>query len=222
MRFRLSLCLGVLCLCVAEDRLLAGVLRVNSPADMPITTTIGFDGYASDTVANGLYAAQGITFTRDDGAAIPLWDCTSDGRATTSPPNVLATLMVPNKSWVSHLNVVSASPLLGIGAYFGNDQADPRFSSMRLSAFDLSGHLLGSVQVAVNNNTSVDQFIGLRSDVPFSRARFENLDNAQVPSTWFAVVIDDLVVAAVPEPAALWVFAVAMTCLLRRIRRIAP
>ena len=107
---------------------------------------------------------------------------------------------------VTHLNLNSTTPLTSIGAYFGNDQNDPDFTQIRLSAWDASNTLLGSVTVSANQNTSVDQFIGLRSDTPFSRVRLENLDATGAPSRYNSVVIDNLTFVAVPEPSARTLF----------------
>jgi len=122
------------------------------------------------------------------------------GRVTTSPDNVLATVSdsAINSSYVSHLNVLSSSPLVAMGAYFGNDQGDPDFSSIRMSVYGMSGELLGFVDVSANQNTSVDQFIGVRSDVPFSRVRFENFSASGAESQSYSVVLDDLVFAVSP------------------------
>jgi hypothetical protein len=89
------------------------------------------------------------------------------------------------------------------------------FKQFKLSVFDGSGNLLGSVEIACNLNADLDQFIGLRSDVAFARARFEH------DAPGFGVAIDDLSFSAIPEPAALsWVAGgVAMLLSRRRLRR---
>ena len=158
--------------------------------------TINFDDHPANVAVNTLYQSQGITFTRDDGQGIPIFDWSSLGRTTTSPPNVLATLYQPpfSNSYVTHLNVVADAPLVGLGAYFGNDQGSPDFAFIRLTAYDASDQVVGSVDVAVNNNTSVDQFVGLTSVVPFVRARFENFASDGTPSGGYSVILDDLTV----------------------------
>jgi len=171
----------------------AAVTALNSPNDIPNRVTVSFDGYPDHTVANTLFESEGVTFTRDDGLNIYLMDWTAVGRVTTSPDDVLATIRTFEPTYATHLNVWSASPLYAAGAYFGNDQAFPDFSRIRMSAYGAAGELLGFVEVAANNNTQVDQFIGLRSDVPFSHIRFENLNALGTPSMGFSVVIDDLV-----------------------------
>ncbi len=203
---------AVLWLCVGSSRSLAAIFPVNSPGEISGATTINFDGYPDLSVANTLFQVQGITFTRDDGQVIFLVDWTAQGWITTSPDNVLATIRAPGaSSYVTHLNVLSSSPVFAIGAYFGNDQVRPEFpagdfSAICLSAYDPSDQLLGAVVVAANHNTHVDQFIGIGSDLPISRVTFENLSDSGVRSQYYAMTLDDLVFAPVPEPStfALW------------------
>ena len=175
----------------------AAVTALNSPTDIPNRVTVSFDGYPDNTIANTLFESQGVTFTRDDGRNIYLMDWTAVGRLTTSADDVLATIRTFEPTWATHLNVWSASPLYAAGAYFGNDQERTDFSRIRMSAYGAGGELLGFVEVTANNNTHVDQFIGLRSDVPFSHIRFENLNPSGTPSNGYSVVIDDLVFGSV-------------------------
>jgi len=74
-----------------------------------------------------------------------------------------------------------------------------------MSAFDLASNLLGYVEVTANQNTSVDQFIGLRSDIPIAGVRFDNLGSSGAQTQDYSVVLDNLVFAPVPcaEPAQL-------------------
>lgn len=160
-------------------------------------------------MANALFADQGITFARDDGEGIPISDWTAQGRQTTSPDLVIATIKVPgiSSTWVTHLEVISSSPLSAIGASFGNDQIlsflpAGDFASIRMSVFGPAGEPLGAVEVAANHNTSIDQFIGASSDVRFHRVRFENLEDTGAPAGYYSVVLDDLVFVPVPEPSA--------------------
>ncbi len=184
----------------------ATLTPLSSPAQITDGLTLNFDGYPDRTIANSLFATEGIIFTRDDSASIFLLDFNAAGRVTTSPNNVIATISGSGVSiWATHLNVLSSTPLSAAGAYFGNDQADPDFTRIRMSVFGVSNNLLGSVDVAANNNTSVDQFIGLQSDVPFSRIRFDNLTSSGNQSLLYSVILDDFVfaTATVPEPANL-------------------
>jgi hypothetical protein len=68
---------------------------------------------------------------------------------------------------------------------------------MKLSVYGLSHQLLGSVEVPVNDNTSVDQFIGIESTIPFTEAVFQTVTSSGLPGTVFAVVIDNLSFSAV-------------------------
>jgi hypothetical protein len=87
-----------------------------------------------------------------------------------------------------------------------------------LFAYDASDNLIGSVSVNTNNNTSVDQYIGLLSTVTIARARIENNGTA------LAVVVDDLAFGtsggtSVPEPSTLWLTLLAAPVALYRRRR---
>lgn len=176
----------------------AAIVQLTFPAEFIYpATTIDFDDGPHRTVANTRYLAQGVEFSRDDGFDILLTDWQGTGRVTTSPPNVLATVKTSptGPPWVMHLNATFSSPTFELGAFFGNDQGYG-YTATTLSIFDLHGVLLGSVAVRTNDNTSVDQFIGLRSDVPFYSARFENNGD------WLCIILDD-VAFTVPEPATL-------------------
>jgi hypothetical protein len=121
----------------------------------------------------------------------------------------------PNEpSWSSQLNVFTGSALYEFGAYFGNDQRlrmfpAGDFSRIRLSAYGPQGQCLGSVDVGVNGDTSVDQFIGIGSDTPFSQLRFENLSSSGAASKYYCVVLDNMMYSSstgptvlVPEPSS--------------------
>lgn len=155
------------------------------------------------TIANTLYSNQGVTFTRDDGYPIPIVDWALDGRLTTSEPNVLATIAfddVPDgirvPTWSTNLNLLFSNPTYEVGAFFGNDQG-PGAVNMMLSIYGADGDLLGSTLVDGNGNTSVDQFIGLASTVPFYKARFQNVGDPE-----YAVALDDVTFASTPEPGS--------------------
>ena len=164
---------------------------------------IDFDGVPDQTVVNTLYSGQGITFARSDGDSIPAYDWVSISRITTSPNNVIATIegdfIGGSAASVSlSLSAVFAAPTMEIGAFFGNDLLGfGGYSRTTLEIFDAANVSLGSVFVDTNDNTSVDQFIGLRSTVPFSRAVFSN------NGTTLAVVLDDVRFTSVPEPGSL-------------------
>ena len=195
--FMLQRIVGLLLAVLGCSHASAAVTALPSPAELTDRITLTFNGYPDYTAANTLFQNAGFTFTRDDGAPIYLLDWTALGRETTSPDGVLATVrnVVVDPNWATHLNLISHRPLSAVGAWFGNDQGDPDFSRIRISVYAAAGQLLGSLEVAANSNTHVDQFIGLRSDVPFTRIRFENLDASGAPSDGYSVVIDDLVFA---------------------------
>jgi hypothetical protein len=190
----------------------ATTTSISGPSGIPSpSTTINFDGYPNNTVANNLYSGLGVTFTRDDGENVFIYDWTAIGRSTTSPPDALLTYWGPgDTSFTTSLNVLFASPIYAVGAYFGNDQSSD-FTAVELTLFDALDNPIGSVTVNTNDNTSIDQYIGLVSTVPFVKARLDNLG-----SSWYAVAIDDLSFssssssASVPEPASLILFGTGL------------
>lgn len=189
----------------------ATIVQLTSPAEFIYpTTTIDFDDGPHRTVANTRYLAEGVEFSRDDGFEILLDDW--QGQVTTSPPNVIATVkFLPSiPTWVMHLNATFSSPIYELGAFFGNDQGYG-YTATTLSIFDPDGVLLGSVVVPTNNNMSVDQFIGLRSDMAFYSARFENNGD------WLCIVLDDMTFT-VPEPATICLLGLGVIILRRRQR----
>jgi hypothetical protein len=188
----------------------AVITQLTFPRELGIgTTTINFEGYAENTVANNLYLDEGVRFTRDDGGPIPIADWAALGRITTSPPNVIATISLMSFTYVDHLNLIFTAPQSEVGAFFGNDQSSD-FASVTLSVFDRLNTFLGSVNVQPNNNTSVDQFIGLRSDFPFITARFQNNE----PFVNYSVVLDDVVFnSVIPEPSAIMLLSLATVTL---------
>jgi hypothetical protein len=191
----------------------AAVLRLDSPAQFsPPLTTIDFEDYPHLTAADTLYESQGVRFSRDDGGQTAIYDPT--GYSAHSGDMFLATPGWPGapQGPSTHLNVEFGTPVREVGAFFGNDRDGPAvFDSLRLSVFGAAGESLGTVSVVSNRNGDTDQFIGLRSDTPFVRARFEH-DAPQ-----YGVGIDDLSFTAVPEPGALWAAGVgAAGSVLRR------
>lgn len=173
--------------------------------------TINFEGPGHNAPAASLYTTLGVSFSRDDGVSPVIFDWAELGRTTSSGTNVLATTGGA-EGFTTHLNVFFAIPMTTLGFYFGNDQSS-FLTNVRLSVFDTSDDFLGFVQVAPNQNRSVDQWIGLQSTVPFSSARIENLGASHL-----AVVIDDL--AFVPELSSsslLIVFFVQFVIWRRRV-----
>ena len=173
------------------------VTQLQSPADfITTTTTINFDAYPEGTAANTLYCSSGVEFRNVVGFPVPIYGWQPLNRITTSQPNVIATVTSFGGAGSNFLDLLFTSSRTEVGAFFGNDQGAGAFPAMTLSVFDAQDALIGSVNVVPNGNTSVDQFVGLRSNTPFSRARFE-----QGPQQTFSVVLDDVQFTAGTPPA---------------------
>ena len=201
----------------------AQVTQLTSPNDLGSgRTTLSFDEFTDYLPANTTYASIGITFSRDDGYVVPVLAATAYGIAVPSSNYVLFSGFYPGigptNSYTTHIVVNSLQPLTQIGAFFGNDGYISDFAFQRLSLFGAANELIGSLDVAVNNNRNVDQFIGLRSTVPFYHARFENFTPSGTPSEGYGVALDDLTFTQVPEPStwALIGFGAASIWLFRR------
>jgi hypothetical protein len=196
----------------AAMTLSAGVIQIGSPGALTGSfTTINFDDAPAGSTINNRYSAQGVQFTRDDGFAVVAYDWT--GRITTSGHQVLATTGNP---WSTSANFIFSTSVNEIGMYFGNDQGFGGYTMSTLFAYDALNNLIGSVSVNANNNTSVDQYIGLLSTVTIARARLEN------NGTQLAVVVDDLAFGksgtSVPESSTLWLTLLAAPVALYRRR----
>jgi hypothetical protein len=189
----------------------AGVVQLTSPAGLTgSVTTINFDDAPAGSSITNRYAPLGVQFTRDDGNAVVAFDWTLLGRTTTSGPNVMATAGSP---FTTSANFIFSVPVNEIGMFFGNDQGFGGYTMTTLFAYDSLNNLIGSVVVNTNNNTSVDQYIGLSSSTNIARARIEN------NTTALAIVVDDLAfgvasTAAVPEPGTEWLLLAGLPALL--------
>lgn len=200
----------------------AAVTQLVGPGDFaPGSTVISFDEKPNRVVINSAYSSNGLLFSRDDQQAIPSLDWVGLGRTTTSSRNVIATISGVfvggvASGFVNHLNLLFDQPTFEVGAYFGNDQGA---MSVTLSLFDASDTFLGSHLFVSNANTNVDQFLGLRSTLPFVRARYEN------NVTFLSVVLDDVrfgnTAINVPTPGLLPLFSLSLVfpILYRTARR---
>jgi hypothetical protein len=205
----------------------AAVVQLYNPNQLQLNrTTFTFDEYADSTPANSIYQNAGMNFRRDDGGIVPIIDWTQFSRATTSGSNVLATLSFPligpTQGFATHLILESAQPLWEVGAFFGNDSNISEFGFERLSIFGAANEFLGSVDVPANGNPDIDQFIGIRSSIPFYSVRFENFDILGNVSGGYSVAIDDLAFTPVPEPSTYALLGTGLICswfLLRRRKR---
>ena len=183
----------------------AAVIQLTGPGDFITANSVAsFDAWPEYTVANNLYSAQGLTLSLPGGGDMPVYDWAAIGRVTTSSPNVVAAVGGPGFTFSTAIDANFAAPITEVGAYMGNDQGiyDGSFQDYTLSLYDAANTLVGSLTVTANQNTSVDQFLGLRSTLPFVRARFEN-DNWVTVNQGLSATIDDLTFSTVPEPASL-------------------
>ena len=180
----------------------AAVVELDAPGDIVGGTTLRFDEAPAGTVMNNrYYGSLGIQFFRPDSRAVTASDYVAIGRTTSSGRNVLSTGIVPGVSSAlsTSLTILTTVPHFAVGAFWGNDRGDSDFAAMRLSVFDQTGGLIGSVTVNGNGIRSVDQYIGLASDVPFARFQFDNLNANGESSRLFAVAIDDLKYSSIPQ-----------------------
>jgi len=177
----------------------AAVSYVGSPTFSPtlITApTIDFEGYPDGTVANLLFQNQGITFSRDDGNSITIVDGKTTGLVPFS--NLLWTGSSPPTE--GSLEIQSAIPLYAIGAYIGSSGFTQSGNFFSLTAFDSTGHLLGSVLGGFGfPSAPFALFAGLQSDTPFSRVRFDSPLGAGTTAA-VPFFLDDLRFSSVPIP----------------------
>jgi len=175
-------------------------------------TTLNFDDAPGGTFVNDRYLNQGIQFSRGGGQAL-LINYVDSGKDTSSPPNVISTkahtYQGQHYTYTTYLDVIFSQPTFEIGAFFGNDEQGFDFNKITLSVFNKNNVLLGSVWVNANMNPNVDQFVGLRSDVEFWRAEFQNNGEDR------CVILDDMSFS-VPEPAMLLLLGFGSILLQRR------
>ncbi|MDX2038149.1 MAG: PEP-CTERM sorting domain-containing protein [Isosphaeraceae bacterium] len=203
-------------LCFAAVPVRASLVQLNAPSEFigPVDT-IDFDDPAEGSAANIAYQGLGVEFSTVGDAPVPIFDWTRIGRTTTSPRNVIATVSSFGGTFTTFLDIHFAAPQFQVGAFFGNDQAFGGYTMSTLTVFDVDDQSLGGFSVTTNDNTSVDQFLGLLSTTPFVRARFSN------NGTSLSVVLDDLSFSAtaVPEPSTAALFAGGLLVLVAGIGR---
>jgi hypothetical protein len=176
----------------------ASLVQLNAPSEFigPVDT-IDFDDLAEGSAANIAYQGLGVEFSTVGNAPVPVFDWSRSGRTTPSPRNVIGTISSFGGTFKTFLDIHFATPQFQVGAFFGNDQAFGGYTMSTLTVFDADDQSLGGFSVTTNDNTSVDQFLGLLSTTPFVKARFSNNGSS------LSVVLDDISfsAAAVPEPS---------------------
>ena len=181
------------------------------------TTVIDFDEQAHGTAANTLYSALGVEFRYDTaGSTVPIFDWAALSHTTTTAPNVLSTVDGLNGSDFSEtLDLIFSTTVTEVGAFFGNDQGLAALAfPVTLTVFDAAGVPLGSTVVTTNQNTAVDQFIGIRSDDPIARAQI----SYQSAAGDLSVTLDDVQFTFVPEPGSAALLALGLVGLAARKR----
>ena len=116
------------------------------------------------------------------------------------------------------LNVTFTSPVHEIGMFFGNDDFNFHFDAI-LEVFNAASVSLGKIQVPVNRNDFVDQYLGVRSDTPI---KYAAISYQRPQAQQLAVYIDDFTIgtAIVPEPTSAAIASLLILAAgLRRHRR---
>lgn len=194
------------------------ITQINAPNEfLSLQTVLDFEelsGYyelgkpALYEGVNELYEELGVNISNVGSAPVPALNWGERlGRTTSSGTMVIGTISsfrFDGPQFSNSLDLQFKGGVTEVGAYFGNDLFT-NFTKQTLSVFDIDNNLLGSVFMTPNLNTSVDQFIGLRSNVSIHKAVFEN-DAINILS----VVLDDISfskLVPVPEPS---IFSIIM------------
>lgn len=198
------------------------ITQIHAPGDLSDATTLNFDAFASYTDATGLFLSEGVDFI-PEGNSVIIQDFSNTPITPSSLNNVLVAAPAPNDHSVS-LDVIFDSPTFMVGAYLGNDQFNGTlYESERfeLEIFDVSNQSLGLVSINSNLNLAVDQYLGLESDMSFSRARFTHFSIEQ--NTYaLSVILDDLSfrsTSKVPAPPSILLVGLGMLGLTVSIRK---
>jgi len=109
------------------------------------------------------------------------------------------------------LTAIFAVPAREVGMVFGNDDFRRRFDVL-LTVYDVGNTRIGSVSVQSNGNDFADQFIGLRSDIPFAKAEVVYSRSA---SSALSIFVDDFTIG-VPEPTTFVLLVSSLPFLTRR------
>lgn len=169
--------------------------------------------------------ASPTTYTNDFETAINLPQFTFDATAELELATILSfgvtssgvqglkefdNLTNPN----GPLNVTFTAPVHEVGMFFGNDDFSFQFNAI-LEIFDAANISLGNVQVAVNRNDFVDQYIGVRSDTPI---KYATISYQRSQAQQLAVFIDDFKIGTIPEPTGAVLISAGILSLAAGIR----
>ena len=179
-----------------------------------LTDTLDFDTLSDmDLVPSGS-SLQGMTFNYDfGGVSMMVVESAVVGLATTSPPNHLGTNDGDVFQDGDNFSIAFADTVNAFGLSIMT--ADRMFDGdISLTANGASINLVAAdVQQILGDGASVF-FLGL-----FDSAGFDSVEFNTIGGGFFLYTLDDLRTAAVPIPAAAWLFASALLGLLPMLRR---